>query len=91
MRNERDMVRVVLGRQEWKPGLTFDDAELASIGQPVLIVYGTADPVGSVDIWKRFVGQITQAKLELVSGGCHLAWSDAPSQVGDRIRGFLAS
>jgi pimeloyl-ACP methyl ester carboxylesterase len=91
MRNERDMVRVVLGPKGWRPGLTFDDAELASIGQPVLMVYGTADPVGSVDIWKRFVTQIPQAELELVGDGGHLPWYDNPSQVGERVRRFLAT
>jgi hypothetical protein len=28
----------------------------AGISQPTLVVYGTADPVGSVETWRRFVG-----------------------------------
>jgi 4,5:9,10-diseco-3-hydroxy-5,9,17-trioxoandrosta-1(10),2-diene-4-oate hydrolase len=56
MRNERDMVRAIVSwRKGLRPELTFDDAELAAIQQPTLLVYGTADPVGTVEIWRRAV------------------------------------
>ena len=37
----------------WRPGLTFEPAELAAIRQPLLYVIGTADPEGTVDYAKR--------------------------------------
>ena len=46
-RHERDMVRCVLGRGGFAPGFVLADDEVAGIAQPTLMVYGTADPVGS--------------------------------------------
>jgi pimeloyl-ACP methyl ester carboxylesterase len=89
MRHERDMVRAVVGREGWKPGITFDEAERAEIEQPVLMVYGTADPLGSVDIWRGFVDQMPHGEFEIVDGGGHLVWYDDPSQIGGRIERFL--
>src|SRR6266516_1052433 len=53
MRNEREMVRAVVRGNNWRPGLTFDDAELAAIEQPAICVYGTAEPVGTAEIWRH--------------------------------------
>ena len=35
MRNERSTVRMIVGKGGWRPGLTFDDRELASIKAPL--------------------------------------------------------
>jgi pimeloyl-ACP methyl ester carboxylesterase len=90
-RHERDMVRCVVGRGGFVPGFVLQDAEVAGIGQPTLMVYGTADPVGSVDIWRRFVGRIPGGELELVDGGGHMVWYDDPGRVGARVTQFLTS
>jgi pimeloyl-ACP methyl ester carboxylesterase len=91
MKNEREMVaRAVVGGRGWRPGLTFDDSELAAIKQPTLNVYGTADPVGSVDIWRRVVGVLPQGKLRLIDGAGHMPWFDDPSQVAGDVNRFLA-
>ena len=55
------------------------------------MVYGTSDPVGSVDIWKRAMGQIPRAELHLVDGGGHMNWFDDPNQVGGRVGHFLTA
>lgn len=89
MRSERDMVRSLVSGKGWRPGLTFEDRELAAIEQPTLMVYGTADPVGTVDIWKRVAGLPAKADLNLVEGAGHMPWFDEPSQVGEQVRGFL--
>ena len=88
MRNERDMVKAVISRRGFRPGLTFDDAELAAIQQPTLQVFGTEDP-GSLDIAKRVVDLLPNADLLLVDGGGHLPWFDDPGMVGSSVSGFL--
>jgi pimeloyl-ACP methyl ester carboxylesterase len=90
-RHERDMIRRVVGRGGYEPGFVLEDAEIATIEQPTLMVYGTADPVGSVDIWRRFVDRLPQGELEVVDEGGHLVWYDDPSRVGARVTQFLSS
>jgi pimeloyl-ACP methyl ester carboxylesterase len=90
MRNERNMVRSLVSRSGWRPGLTLDDAELGAVRQPVLWVYGTADSVGSVETWRRAVSQLAQAELRVVDEAGHLPWLDDPALVGGSLRSFLA-
>lgn len=92
MRNERDMVRsIVSWRNGLRPGLVFEDAELAAIGQPTLLFYGTADPVGTVETWKRVVGLLPRGQLQLVDGAGHMPWLDDPSGVARHLSHFLAT
>ena len=49
-RHERNMARCVVGRGGLVPGVVLEDAEVAAIAHPTLMVYGTEDPAGSVDI-----------------------------------------
>jgi pimeloyl-ACP methyl ester carboxylesterase len=91
MRHERAMARAVVSwLRGYRPGLTLQDAELAGIGQPTLLVYGTADPLGSVDAWRRVVDLLPRGQLQLVEGGGHAPWLDDPGQVSGHIRRFLA-
>ena len=90
-RHERDMVRCVVGRGGYVAGFVLQDAEIAGTAQPTLMVYGTADPVGSVDIWRRFVGRLPRGELELVDGGGHMVWYHDPGRVGARMTQVLTS
>ena len=90
-RHERDMVRTIIGPRGYAPGLVPAGAELAGIGQPVLMVYGTADPLGSVEGWRRFAGHLPHGELEVVDGGGHMPWYDDPGRVGARVARFLGS
>jgi pimeloyl-ACP methyl ester carboxylesterase len=90
MRNERAMIRdAVIGGGGWRPGLTFEPAELAAIGQPVLYVIGTADPEGTVDYAKRVVAMLPNADLRVLPDGGHMLWLDDAAHVGNAIRTFL--
>ena len=92
MPSERDMVRAIASfRTGFKPGLQFADAELAAIQQPTLYVYGTADPVGTVDIWRRAVGLLPRGELRLMDDGGHMPWFDDPSQVAGHVTRFLST
>jgi pimeloyl-ACP methyl ester carboxylesterase len=90
MRNERAMIRdAVIGGRGWRPGLTFEPAELAAIRQPLLYVIGTADPEGTVDYAERVVGMLPNADLRVLPGGGHMLWLDDAAHVGNAIRTFL--
>jgi pimeloyl-ACP methyl ester carboxylesterase len=53
-------------------------------------VYGAADPVGSVDIWKRVAGVLPRGELHLVEGAGHMPWFDNSTQVAEEVGQFLA-
>ena len=89
MRHERDMVRNLVDKQGWRPGLTFDNAELAEIQQPTLYLYGTEDPVGSADIWRGAVDQIPRGELHLLQNFGHMPWLDDPARVASDVEEFL--
>jgi pimeloyl-ACP methyl ester carboxylesterase len=90
MRNEREMVRAIVRGRNWRPGLTFDDAELAAIERPAMCVYGTADQVGTADTWKHVTGLMPRGKLVVLNGLGHQPWLDDPSKVAAEVGGFLA-
>lgn len=90
LRHERDMVRAVLDRRGFRPGIAPEPEELRQIEHPTLMVYGTADPVGSTDLWERFVERLPAGELVLVEDAGHLPWYDAASRISQRMRRFLA-
>lgn len=84
------MVRSVVDRHGYMAGLVLEDAEIRGIEQPTLMVYGTADPGGSVEIWRRFVGLLPRGELEVVDEAGHMVWYDDPARISGRVAGFLA-
>jgi pimeloyl-ACP methyl ester carboxylesterase len=90
MRHEREMVRAIVRGRSYRPGLTFEEAELATIGQPTLHVYGTADPTGSAELWARMAGALPRGELHLVEGAGHMPWFDDPKGVAAAVTRFLA-
>lgn len=91
MRHEREMVRSILGRSGWRPGFLFDDRVLGRIAHPTLMVYGTADPTGSPDLWRRVIGALPHGELELMDGAGHQPWFEDANFVATRVRRFLAN
>ena len=89
LESERDMIRALLGKDGFRPGLTFEDAELHEIKAPTLMIFGTADPTGDVGIWRRFVDQLPQGELKTMEGLGHMPWWDDPQAVGDVVATFL--
>jgi 4,5:9,10-diseco-3-hydroxy-5,9,17-trioxoandrosta-1(10),2-diene-4-oate hydrolase len=91
MRHERDMVRAIVKGKSYRPGLTFDDAELAAIGQPTLHVHGTSDDaVGPADSRHRVADALPRGELRLFDGAGHMPWFDDPVGVAEGIGTFLA-
>ena len=90
MRHERAMVCAIVRRNSYRRGLTFEDAELAAIRHPTLHVYGTTDPVGSADLWRRVTSRLPHGRLSLVKRAGHMPWFDDPTHVAREIGDFLA-
>lgn len=89
MRHEREMVCAIVRGKSYRPGLTFADAELAAIPHPTLHVFGTADPVGSADLWRRVASRLPHGRLSIVEGAGHMPWFDDSIRVAKEARDFL--
>lgn len=66
------------------------DPELAAIRAPTLHVYGSADPVGSAELWGRVAGTLARGRLSIVEGAGHMPWFDDATTVAKEVRDFLA-
>jgi pimeloyl-ACP methyl ester carboxylesterase len=86
MSNERSTVRMIVRKGGWRPGLTFDDRELASIDAPVSWIVGEADPIGSIELWKRTATRMPRAEVTVISAAGHLPWLDDARSVAEIIR-----
>jgi pimeloyl-ACP methyl ester carboxylesterase len=89
-RNERDMVRAIVSRDGFVAGLVPTAEEIGSIAPPTLMVYGDADPVGSLETWERFAGSMPAGELEVVPAGGHVVWLDDPAGVGAIVSKFFS-
>jgi pimeloyl-ACP methyl ester carboxylesterase len=89
-RHERDMVRSILRGARWEPGFIFEDGQLDRIHHPTLLVYGTADPTGNVDLWRRVVADLPNGELQVIQGAGHMPWFDDAEQVATHVDRFLA-
>ena len=54
------------------------------------MLFGSADPTGSVELWRRFTSQLSNGELQIVEGAGHMPWWDEPAMVGRSVRDFLA-
>jgi len=89
MRHERDMVRAVRAGDGWRPGFTMEGPDLAQVRQQVRMIFGSADPTGTPELWQRFMGQLPNGELVLVPDAGHQPWWDEPAEVGAKVRTFL--
>jgi pimeloyl-ACP methyl ester carboxylesterase len=91
MRHEREMVCAIVKGKSYRPGSTFEDAELAAIRNPTLHVYGTADPVGSAELWRRVASRLPHGRLSIVEGAGAMPWFDDSTRVAEEVGNFLAA
>jgi pimeloyl-ACP methyl ester carboxylesterase len=90
MRHEREMVRTIVAGRGYRADVVFTKAELAAITQPALMMYGTADAVGSPSLWTDVMDRMPRGTLSVVEGAGHMLWLDEPRRVGSEMREFLA-
>jgi pimeloyl-ACP methyl ester carboxylesterase len=90
MWHERNMVRALLRRGRYRPELTFADSELAEIQQPTLMLFGTADSVGSPAIWQRVIDSLPNGQVTILDGAGHMVWLDDPAGVARQTETFLS-
>jgi pimeloyl-ACP methyl ester carboxylesterase len=90
MRAERVMVRTLVGRGGWRPGLTLSESDFQSVTPALSWIVGSDDPTGSVELWTRTAARMPNAEVQVIDGAGHLPWLDDPSRVAEVIRQFLA-
>lgn len=83
---ERAMIQAIVGREGWKPGLTFNADDLSSLSVPVLMICGTSDPGFEGFDWEGFVAQAPDATFDPLAGAGHQPWFDEPGYVAGSIR-----
>jgi 4,5:9,10-diseco-3-hydroxy-5,9,17-trioxoandrosta-1(10),2-diene-4-oate hydrolase len=91
MRHERSMVRAIVAGRDFRPGLRFESDELSGIRPATLMVFGSADAVGSPDVWRRAMARMPNGRLRVVDGAGHMPWFDDAGGVGGEVRQFLTS
>lgn len=72
------------------PAYALNEDELRHVSQPVQFAWGDQDPFGGLDIARRAVAALPDARLHVIPGGGHLPWFDDPQGVGERFAAFLA-
>jgi 2-hydroxy-6-oxonona-2,4-dienedioate hydrolase len=63
--------------------------QLRTITQPVLYLWGTNDPFGSVATGKKIAALVPNSDFHTLDGGGHLPWLDDPKYAGRLVCDFL--
>lgn len=69
--------------------LIFGGELLSRVLCPALLLWGRADPFGSIDAAQRAAARMGEARVEPVGVG-HLPWLDEPERCGELVSTFLA-
>jgi hypothetical protein len=85
------MVRAIVSANNYRPGLTLEDAQLAAFPQPTLYVFVTADRVGTVDTWKRVVSLLPSGQLQAWTRPGTCRGSNMPAGSGPTSGASLAT
>ena len=90
LRNDATMI---IGCGTWRggfyPHLDLDDNDLSAVKVPCLVLSGTDDPVGGVDITERLASSLPDATVEVLNNAGHLPWLDDPERVAVTLSDFV--
>lgn len=91
MRNEVSAgPRMIRLRGGMDPDVLLRAELLASVRSPVLLLWGTDDPMGGPDEARRFASMLPNGQLALLPDAGHAPWIDDPAGVATSVRGFLS-
>lgn len=78
------------GAAEWIMTARADHtAEIGSIAQPALLLWGDADTVSPVAVGKHLSGLLPNAALHVIPGGTHSFASDRAAEIAPLVQDFL--
>lgn len=66
------------------------EAQLATVRQPSLLIFGRRDPMGAERAARRMAMALPEAQLHMCEGG-HTPWLDEPGRIAGWIRAFHAT
>jgi pimeloyl-ACP methyl ester carboxylesterase len=82
----RDYPDACLSMLDGWPDLT---NELPFVQQPVLLLWGDADPISPLAVAQRLLGLLPTARLEVIAGGSHAFVMERAAETAARIRRHL--
>ena len=71
-------------------GIKITEDELKEVKQPILFLWGTNDPFGSIEIGKKIAGYVPSSVFHPIQNAGHLPWLDSPVESGNYILDFLS-
>ena len=79
------------GNRLWgsNPDIRITADELHRVRQPVLFLWGSSDPFGSLEVGREIASHIAAADFHPVDGGGHLPWLDQPTECARQIEAFF--
>jgi len=72
-----------------KPRYRITAEQLVTITQPVLYLWGTHDPFGSVETGRKIASLVPDSEFHILADGGHLPWLDNPEYAGRLVTDFL--
>jgi len=64
--------------------------QLKRVLQPVMLLWGTNDPFGSVETGREIAEILPSSEFHAIQNGGHLPWLDNPAECGSLSRDFLS-
>lgn len=66
-------------------------AEIGSIAQPALLLWGDADPVSPVAVGRHLAGLLPKAELHVIAGGTHSFAQEQAAEIAPLVETFVRS
>jgi pimeloyl-ACP methyl ester carboxylesterase len=91
----RNDAAMIIGCGTWRggfdPSLDLEDRDLCAVQAPCLVLSGTDDPVGGIDVTRRLASALPDATVEVLDHVGHLPWLDDPVRVATHISEFATT
>lgn len=66
-------------------------ADISSIAQPALLLWGDADPISPVAVGRHLAGLLPKAELHVIPGGTHSFAQECAAEIAPLVQTFLKS